>query len=164
MPLLSTPTGGSSAGTPADTPAHSAEAVQALALQIRIHDPFGTYARWSDDLLLKPFVVTREQRRTISTEGAVEPITRGRIQAFFRSIAYRIEAGTGLMAQVVLDLNDEGFGYALVFAGKLILVNRSLRDAHRFGFASLDDLVAESDRFTAAGVATAERFAEVGRA
>lgn len=158
------PNGSQPSAVIADSPTAPAEAVKALALQIRINDVFGTYARWSDDLLLKPFIVTREQKRTISTEGPVEPITRGRIQAFFRSIAYRIEAGSGLMAQVALDLNDEGFGYALVFAGKLLLVNRSLRDAHRFGFLTSEDLIAESDKLTAQGISLANRFQEVGKA
>lgn len=156
----SSPNGTSATSTEIPT----CEAIKALALQIRINDHFGTYQRWSDDLLLKPFLVSKERKRSISTEGPVEVVTRGRIQAFFRSIAYRIEAGSGLMAQLVLDLNDEGFGYALIFAGKLVLANRSLRDAHRFGFANLEDLIAESDRLTTQGLALAGRFGEAGRA
>ncbi len=162
MPTLNAST---AAGAPAapSTPAAASEAIQTLALQIRIHDAFGTYQRWSNELLLKPYVLTREKKRSISLEGPVEPATIGRLQAFFRSVAYRIEMATGVMARLVLDLNDEGFGYALVVAGKLVVVNRSLRDAHRFGFASLEDLQAESDKLTAQGIATVERFAEAAR-
>lgn len=139
------------------------DAAKSLVLQVRINDAFGTFERWSDELLLKPFIVSREQKRGISLEGPVDPITKGRILAFFRSIAYRVEASTGLMARVVLDLNDEGFGTLLVVAGKLVLVNRSLRDAHRFGFATLEDLISESDRLTIQALELAERYGEVGR-
>ena len=89
--------------------------LKALAQQIRVNDSYGTYRTWSDELLVKPFVLTKEQKRKISVEGEVDPITKGRILAFYRAIAYRIEAETGKLAQVVIDLSHEGFGWALVF-------------------------------------------------
>lgn len=138
------------------------EASKALTQQIRVNDPYGTLRNWGDELLIKPFLVTREKKRSISIEGPVESATRGRIQAFFRSLAHRIESRTGLMTQMVLDINEEGFGWALVFAGQLVLVNRTLRDAHRFGFLNLVELVAESDKLTEQAVALAERYPEVG--
>ncbi|WP_416669588.1 NifX-associated nitrogen fixation protein [Egbenema bharatensis] len=134
---------------------------QALVQQIRANDPYGTFRNWSDELLLKPFVVSRVQKREISVEGEVDPITKGRILSFYRAIAFRIEQQTGQLAQVVLDLSHEGFGWALVFSGRLLLTSRTLRDAQRFGFDSLEKLVAEGEKLVNTGVDLASRYPEV---
>lgn len=135
--------------------------LQAIVQQIRANDPYGTFRTWSDELLLKPFVVSKSQKREISVEGEVDPITKGRILAFYRAIAYRIEQETGALSQVVIDLSHEGFGWALIFSGRLLLVSRTLRDAQRFGFDSLEKLALEGEKLTETGIALANRFPEV---
>jgi len=137
--------------------------LKAIAQQIRANDPYGTYRNWSDELLLKPYVVNKAQKREISVEGDVDPITKGRILAFYRAIAHRIEAETGLLCQVVIDLSHEGFGWALVFSGRLLLVSKTLRDAQRFGFDSLEKLEAEGTKIVESGIGLGNRFPEVGR-
>lgn len=137
--------------------------LKAIAAQIRANDGYGTYRNWSDELLLKGYVVNKAQKREISVEGEVDPITKGRILAFYRAIAYRIEEETGLLCQVVIDLSHEGFGWALVFSGRLLVVSKTLRDAQRFGFDSLDKLEAEGAKIIASGMNLATRFPEVGR-
>ncbi|MBJ7901429.1 MAG: NifX-associated nitrogen fixation protein [Cyanobacteria bacterium RI_101] len=135
--------------------------IKALAQQIRVNDSYGTYRTWSDELLLKPFVVTKEQKRKISVEGEVDPITKGRILAFYRAVAYRIEQETGKLAQVVVDLSHEGFGWALVFCGRLLVVSKTLRDAQRYGFISLEKLVEEGEALVEKGVDYIRRFPDV---
>ena len=137
--------------------------LQAIVQQIRANDAFGTYRHWGDDLLLKPYVLSRAQKREISVDGEVDPITQSRILAFYRAIAVRIEQETGLLNQVVIDLSHEGFGWALVFSGRLLVVSRTLRDAQRFGFASLEKLAAEGEKLVQKGVDLANRYPEVGR-
>jgi probable nitrogen fixation protein len=137
--------------------------LKAITQQIRANDPYGTYRNWSDELLLKPFVVTKAQKREISVEGDVDPITKGRILAFYRAIAHRIEEETGLLCQVVIDLSHEGFGWALVFSSRLLVVSKTLRDAQRFGFDSLEKLEAEGSKIVASAISLSERFPEVGR-
>ncbi|MBF2051579.1 MAG: NifX-associated nitrogen fixation protein [Elainella sp. C42_A2020_010] len=137
--------------------------LKAIVQQVRANDPYGTYRNWSDELLLKPYVVSKAQKREISVEGEVDPITKGRILAFYRAIAHQIELETGLLCQVVIDLSHEGFGWALVFSGRLLLVARTLRDAQRFGFDSLDKLETEGDRLIQTAVGLANRFPEVGK-
>lgn len=134
---------------------------KALTQQIRANDPYGTFRNWSDDLLLKPFVVSKAQKREISVEGDVDPMTKGRIMAFYRAIAARIEQQTGQLSQVVIDLSHEGFGWALVFSGRLLIVVRTLRDAQRFGFDSLEKLVAEGEKLSNAGIELATNHAEI---
>lgn len=135
--------------------------LQAIVQQIRANDPYGTYRNWADELLLKPYILSKKEKRAISVEGEVDPITLARILAFYRAIAICIETETGQLSQVVVDLSHEGFGWALVFSGRLILVSKTLRDAQRFGYASLEKLSAEGEKLINKGVELARRFPEV---
>ncbi|MBF2003925.1 NifX-associated nitrogen fixation protein [Chlorogloeopsis fritschii PCC 9212] len=137
--------------------------LKAIVQQIRGQDSYGVYRNWSDELILKPFVVTKQKKREISVEGEVDPITVARIMAFYRAVAARIEQETGLLSQVVVDLSHEGFGWALVFSGRLLLAVKTLRDAHRFGFESLEKVAEEGEKLVQKGMELAQRFPEVGR-
>ncbi|MBE9100538.1 NifX-associated nitrogen fixation protein [Vacuolonema iberomarrocanum] len=135
--------------------------LQAIVQQIRANDTFGTYRNWNDDLLLKPYVIPKKERREITLDGAVDIATMSRILAFYRAIAARIEIETGQLAQVVLDINTEGFGWAIIFSGRLILVLKTIRDAHRFGFDTIEKLNAEGEKLIQKGVELAKAHAEV---
>ncbi|MBR8835515.1 MAG: NifX-associated nitrogen fixation protein [Stigonema ocellatum SAG 48.90 = DSM 106950] len=137
--------------------------IKTLVLQTRGLDTYGTYRNWSDELILKPFVVSKQKKREISVENEVDPITQARIMAFYRAVAARIEKETGLLSQVVVDLSHEGFGWVLVFSGRLLLVCKTLRDAHRFGFDSLEKLADEGEKLVQNGIDLAKRFPEVGK-
>lgn len=139
----------------------SAPLLKAIVQQIRANDAYGTYRNWSDDLLLKPYILSKKQKREISVEGEVDPITQNRIMGFYRAIAARIEEESGQLSQVVIDLSHEGFGWALVFSGRLILVSKTLRDAQRFGFTSLEKLNAEGEKLVKKGVELAQAHAEI---
>lgn len=138
--------------------------VKAMVQQIRGQDAYGIYRNWSDELVLKPFIISKQKKREISVQDDIDPITQGRIIAFYRAIAARIEKETGLLSQVVVDLSHEGFGWALVFSGRLLLVVKTLRDAHRFGFESLDKLAEEGEKLVTKGIELAKKFPEVGKA
>jgi probable nitrogen fixation protein len=135
--------------------------LKAMVQQIRANDPYGTYRHWADELLLKPYVLSKAQKRQISVEGEVDPMTQSRIMGFYRAIAFRIEAETGQLSQVVIDLSHEGFGWALIFSGRLILVSQTLRDAQRFGFDSLEKLNAEGEKLVAKGIDLARQHPTV---
>jgi probable nitrogen fixation protein len=137
--------------------------LKAIAQQTRGQDTYGVYRSWSDELLLKPYVVSKQKKREIPIDGDVEPMTLSRIMAFYRAVAACVEKETGLLSQVVVNINHEGFGWILVFAGHLLLVRKSMRDAHRFGFDSLEKVAQEGDNFVTKAVELAKRFPEVGR-
>jgi probable nitrogen fixation protein len=137
--------------------------LKAIVQQIRGQDTYGVYRNWSDELILKPYVVSKQKKREISLEGEVDPITQARIMAFYRAVAACIEKETGLISQVIVDLSHEGFGWALVFSGRLLLVARTLRDAHRFGFDSLEKVAEEGTKLVDKGIELANRFPEVGK-
>ncbi|NJL60648.1 MAG: NifX-associated nitrogen fixation protein [Methylacidiphilales bacterium] len=136
--------------------------LKAIAQQIRGQDVYGVYRSWSDELLLKPYVINRQKKREIPVDGDVDPMTVSRIMAFYRATAACIEKETGLLSQVVVDLNHEGFGWILVFAGNLLLVRKTIRDAHRFGYDSLEKVAEEGEKLIAKATDLARRFPEVG--
>lgn len=138
-----------------------APSIRELVRQIRAQDAYGFYKNWSDDLILKPFIIDRRERRKISIEGEVDPATKSRIVLFYHAIASRIEQETGPVVQVVIDVNHEGFGWALIFCGSLLLVKRSLKDVHRFGFDSLEKLAIEAEKLTQVGIKLAKDYPEV---
>lgn len=137
--------------------------IQEIVRQIRAGDPYGVYRNWTDELLLKPFLVSKAQKRDISVEGHVDPITKSRILIYYRAIAALIEKETSLISQVVMDINDEGFGWVLIFSGRLVLVANTLRDAHRFGFDSLVSLRQKADIQISKGILLARTYPEIGR-
>lgn len=137
--------------------------LQELIHQFRAQDTYGTYRNWTDQRLLNPYILSKAKKREISVEGEVEPLTQSRILAFYRAIAGCIEKETGLLCQVVIDLSQEGFGWALVFSGRLLLVSQTLRDAHRFGFDSFDKLAHQGQRQVDKAIDLAQRYPEVGR-
>ncbi|MDF5724109.1 MAG: NifX-associated nitrogen fixation protein [Rhizonema sp. PD37] len=137
--------------------------IQTLVQQIRGLDTYGVYRNWANDLILKPFVITKQKKREISIENEVDPVTLGRIMGFYRAVAARLEQETGLLSQVVVDLNHEGFGWILVFSGRLLLVCKTLRDAQRFGFESLEKLASEGETLVQKGIDLSQSFPEVGK-
>ena len=54
------------------------------------------------------------------------------------------------MAIPAINLTHEGFGRSLITVGKLVVFDRTLRDVHRFGFATLRELQEEADKVLAA--------------
>ncbi|MFM9156431.1 MAG: NifX-associated nitrogen fixation protein, partial [Dolichospermum sp.] len=126
--------------------------LKSLVQQIRAQDSYGFYRNWTDELILKPYIVTKQKKREISVEGEVDPATISRINAFFRAVAASIEKETGLISNVVIELGHEGFGWALVFSGRLLLAVKTLRDAHRFGFDSFEKLDEEGSKFVEKGI------------
>ncbi|XTZ12514.1 MAG: NifX-associated nitrogen fixation protein [cyanobacterium endosymbiont of Rhopalodia inflata] len=137
--------------------------LQEVARQIRAYDHYGVYKSWTNELVLGPYVISKKQKREISLEGDIDPATKLRILCFYRAIASLIEKETAQLCQVLVDLNNEGFGWALVWSGRLMTVCRTLRDAHRFGFDSLERLAVQGEQITQSGIEVVQRFPEVAR-
>ena len=96
--------------------------------------------------MLEPFVLSAEQRKAIPIVGDPAPATLVRLRCFYNVIAVLIEKECGLMARPLLMLNPEGFGNLLIVVGKLVALDRVLRDVHRFGFADLSRMKDEADK------------------
>ncbi|MFC3608356.1 NifX-associated nitrogen fixation protein [Stutzerimonas tarimensis] len=127
--------------------------VRQMIIQLRAMDGYGTYDTWSDAKVLDPLVLTKERRRAIPVVGDPDETTLSRVKAFYNALAQLIERETGLMAVPVINIGHEGFGRALIVVGKLVALDKTLRDVHRFGFESLEAMSAEAQKLM--GKATA---------
>ena len=66
-----------------------------------------------------------------------------------------------LMAVPMVHLTHEGFGRVLISVGKLIALDRSLRDVHRFGFESLSKMKTEADKLLSVALEIVGRYPDV---
>jgi probable nitrogen fixation protein len=122
------------------------ELVKDLIKQLRAIDTYDTYDGWSNAKIIDPIVLTKERKRDIPVVGDPDGITVARIKAYYNSLATLIEQKSGLMAVPVVNLSHEGFGRAFIMTGKLIVVDKILRDVHRWGFPSLEAMCVQSDK------------------
>ena len=51
----------------------------------------------------------------------------------------------------------------VLIAGRLIVVNKHLRDVHRFGFVSLEKLAEEGTKYVQQGIEMIEKFPEAAK-
>lgn len=119
--------------------------IQEMVKQMRALDSYGTWEGYSAAQLLDPFVLTKERKREIPIIGDPDEETMARLKAFYNAIAMMIEKECSLMAVPFMNMSHEGFGRVLITVGKLVVVDRALRDVHRFGFPSLSKMKDEAD-------------------
>ena len=145
----------------ADDPVLDSDFVIEMVRQMRAIDAYGTYDNWSVNKILDPFVMTRERKREIPVIGDPDEVTMSRVKAFYNAIAALIEKECGLMAVPMLNLSHEGFGRVIITVGKLVVMDRTLRDVHRFGFASLSKMKDEADKLLSVALEIIGKHSEV---
>ncbi len=128
---------------------------------LRAQDTHGTWDGKSDRKLLEPYILTPEQRREIPIIGDPDPEIIWRMELFYNAIGVAIERATGNMVTPMSKMSHEGFGRLILLAGRLIVVNKQLRDVHRFGFASLEKLVEAGNKFVEEGVKMIKDYPQV---
>lgn len=124
----------------------------------RAEDSHGVWEGKSDLDLLEPYILDKEKRHTLPIVGDPDPDTVWRVELFFNAVALSIEKATGVMIQPMLKMHHEGFGRMVLIGGRLIVVNKQLRDVHRFGFENLAKLAAEGDKYVADGTRMIRKF------
>jgi len=130
----------------ADDPVLETAFGQEMVRQMRAIDAYGSTDNQSAAEILEPFVLTKEEKRELPIVGDPDEIVIARIQVFYNAIAVLIEQECGRMAVPLVNLTHEGFGRVLITVGKLVVLDRSLRDVHRFGFPSLGKMKDEADK------------------
>lgn len=128
--------------------------------QLRALDTYDTYDGWSKSKILDPLILTKERKKEIPVVGDPDEITLARVKAYYNAIAFSIEKECGLMAVPVINISHEGFGRAFILVGKLIVVDKTLRDIHRFGFPSLEKMCEQSDKIISRAKELIERFSD----
>ena len=134
-----------------------------LIKQWRAQDAHGAWDKKSDLDLIAPYIITKEQRREIPIMGDPDPETLWRLELFYNAIGLSVERATAIMVSPMMKMHHEGFGRLVLIAGRLIVINKHLRDVHRFGFESLEKLVAEGEKLVGEACAMIGKFPEVAR-
>lgn len=137
--------------------------VQQLIKQLRAQDINGTWDSKSDLQLLKPYLHTAEERRALPIIGDPDPETLWHLELFYNAIAVAIEHETGQMVSPMMKMSHEGFGRMVLLAGRLVVVNKQLRDVHRFGFTSLAKLSEAGTKFLNEAVTMIRTYPEVAQ-
>jgi len=137
--------------------------VKELVKQWRAQDMHGTWEGKADYDLIEPYIVDKQKRKEIPLVGDPDPETIWRLELFYNAIGLTIERETGCMVSPMIKMSHEGFGRIILMAGRLIVVNKMLRDVHRYGYDSLNKLADEGAKAVAAGVAMIEKFPEVAK-
>ncbi|WP_341992405.1 NifX-associated nitrogen fixation protein [Azorhizobium sp. AG788] len=144
-------------------PAAEAPFIKELIKVWRAQDSHGAWESKSDLSLLEPYILDKEARRALPIIGDPDPETIWRLELFFNAVALSIERETGVMVSPMFKMSHEGFGRMVLIGGRLIVVNKQLRDVHRFGFDNLGKLAEEGAKHVAAGVGMIEKFPDVAK-
>ncbi|MDI4656229.1 NifX-associated nitrogen fixation protein [Xanthobacter autotrophicus] len=127
----------------------------------RAQDTHGAWEGKADLDLIADYIVDKEARRALPIIGDPDPETIWRMELFFNAVCLMIERETKVMITPMLKMSHEGFGRMVLIGGRLIVVNKQLRDVHRYGFDNLGKLGEEGTKFVASGVEMIRKFPEV---
>ena len=145
----------------APDPIYQTDFLVEMLRQMRALDSYGQYDGKPAESILAPFVLTKERKAEIPLVGDPDEITLSRVKAFYNAIAVLIEKECGLMAVPMIHLTHEGFGRGLITVGKLVVLDRTLRDVHRFGFENLSKMKTEADKHLAVALEIIGKYPEV---
>jgi probable nitrogen fixation protein len=137
------------------------EFIKEMVKQMRAIDSYGTYDGWPVERILAPYILTKDQRRTIPVIGDPDEQTLSRVRAFYNAISTLIEKECGLMAVPMLNITHEGFGRAFITVGKLVVMDRVVRDVHRYGYESLSKMKDEADKLLSVALEIIGKYPEV---
>lgn len=147
----------------ADDPYLDGAVMKEMVRQMRSVDTWGLYDAAAANEILDPFVMTKARKREIPVVGDPDEFTLARIKAYYNALSALIEQRTGLMAVPMVHLTYEGFGRAIIAVGKLIVVDKTLRDVHRFGFGSLEAMHMEAGKLIDTAAALVETYRDVAK-
>ena len=135
--------------------------IRELVKQWRAQDTHGAWEGKTDAMLLDPYVLDAEKRKDLPMMADPDPETLWRMELYYNAIALSIERETKVMVSPMLKMHHEGFGRQVLIAGRLIVFNKQVRDAHRFGFNSLEKLSAAGTKAVTEAVDMIRKFPDV---
>jgi probable nitrogen fixation protein len=142
---------------------HESLFVKELIKQWRAQDMYGSWDGKSDVELLEPYIVDKKKRKEIPMLGDPDPETIWRMELFYNAVGLTIERVTGCMVTPMMKMSHEGFGRMILTSGRLIVVNKQLRDVHRYGYDNWGKLVEEGEKAVASGVEMINKYPEVAK-
>jgi probable nitrogen fixation protein len=137
--------------------------LKTLVLLFRAEDTYGAWEGKSDEVILSPFILDKEARAAIPIIGDPDPDTLWRLELFYKAVGITIEKMTGVMGSTMMKMSHEGFGRIVLLCGRLVVVSKTLRDVHRFGFPTLEKLTADGAKLVREAVELIEAHPDVAR-
>lgn len=135
--------------------------VRRLGSLLDAEDFFGRYAALSpQEKLVRQFLASPEDKNQSEFNCAVSPKVRKQVPLLFQAIAGVMEEKSGTMVQSTAEINAEGFGRALLYTGRVILVLKSLRAGFPFPFTSEDKTIRYGVACIEEGLAFLEKYKE----
>jgi probable nitrogen fixation protein len=138
--------------------------VKGLLTLLRAQDRSGAWDNEPDEALLAPFIVTKVQKRELPMIGDPDPDILWRVELYYQAIAFEIERRSGRACAPMMNIHHEGWGRIVLIAGRLVAVNAHVRELHRFGFETVDQMVEKAERLIVEGAATIDKFATIADA
>lgn len=146
-----------------DVDAMATPFMKCLVRLMRAQDTYDAWEGRSDASILTDFIVTKEQRREIPIIGDPDPDVLWRLEIFYSAVGLAIEQETGIMASPMMKMSHEGFGRVLLTTGRLVVVLKTLRDVHRFGFENLSKLAEAGNKLVQDAVEMVGKFPDVAK-
>ncbi|MCL6604648.1 MAG: NifX-associated nitrogen fixation protein [Paenibacillus sp.] len=122
-------------------------------------DFFGRHASLSEhEKIERLFLASSEDKTQSDFNCAVSPKVRLQVPMLFQAVAGVMEERSGAIIQSAAEMNGEGFGRALLYSGRIILVLKSLRAGFPFPFTSQDKAVRYGIACVEEGLAFLEKY------
>jgi probable nitrogen fixation protein len=132
-----------------------------LLRQLRAQDNYIRQEGKSDEQILAPYILSAERRRELPLLANPDAATLWRMEMYYNAIGLCIEKASGIMATPIIKLHAEGFGRMVMITGRLVVLSKSLRDMHRFGFSSQEKLEQAGEKAVADSLSIMARFPQV---
>jgi probable nitrogen fixation protein len=149
-------------GVPHHGTFHDATFLQELVLQFRAQSADVAWDGRSDWELLAPLLIAKQKKESGATDD-LDPDVFWRIELFYKAVGRAIERRSGVACTLMMKMHHEGFGRLVLFAGRLVVVNKFLRDVHRFGYESLEKLNDAGERLVTGALEMIDRFPDAAR-
>lgn len=130
-----------------------------LQRQIKALDAYGQFDGWSVERLFEPFF----RKYGLEHSCTLDRAALSRISTFYQALAILIEGECGQMVSPVININDEGFGRVLLIVGRLVVLDKTVRDAGRFSFATPQAMQAEAEKLLAVAVGLIGKYPDAAR-
>ena len=135
--------------------------IRELVQQWRAQDTYGQLESKSDEELIAPYIITKEDRKRIPIIANPDERVLNRLQQFYDAVGVLISRRSGISASPIIKLHQEGFGRMVMLAGRLVIHSRYVRDIHRFGFETVEKLAEEGEKLAETGIEMINAFPEV---
>lgn len=133
-----------------------------LDRSLELSDPWGKDSDLArDERIGMHFLCSPEQKTQMMSGCRALPVFRTQVPVFFQAVAASLEKVSGDLVQSMVEMNEEGFGRALVYSGRTVLVVHSFRGGVPFPFAEHDKLRLYGISCIREGLRNRERFRQL---